>query len=174
MRLHPIIGPTIIAASLLVAGCMGSPSSRTPGAQRRPAAGQLEAQPAPDLNPANNVYAYAGSTRVNPALADIPPRVYVPNSRADTVDVIDPVTFKILDHFAVGRQPHHITPSWDLKVLYVNNTYGNSLTPIDPRSAEPLAVITVPDPYNLYFTPDGSKAIVVAERRRRLDFRDPH
>jgi DNA-binding beta-propeller fold protein YncE len=30
------------------------------------------------------------------------------------------------------------------------------------------------DPYNLYFTPDGSRAIVVAERLRRLDFRDPH
>jgi YVTN family beta-propeller protein len=30
------------------------------------------------------------------------------------------------------------------------------------------------DPYNLYFTPDGSKAIVVAEVLRRLDFRDPH
>ena len=30
------------------------------------------------------------------------------------------------------------------------------------------------DPYNLYFTPDGRFAIVVAERLRRLDFRDPH
>ena len=30
------------------------------------------------------------------------------------------------------------------------------------------------DPYNLYFSPDGQSAIVVAEARRRLDFRDPH
>ena len=30
------------------------------------------------------------------------------------------------------------------------------------------------DPYNLYFTPDGRYAIVVAEARSRLDFRDPH
>jgi DNA-binding beta-propeller fold protein YncE len=34
--------------------------------------------------------------------------------------------------------------------------------------------VPVADPYNLYFTPDGSRAIVVAERLRRLDFRDPH
>ncbi|MCA1700979.1 MAG: hypothetical protein LC790_19610, partial [Actinobacteria bacterium] len=27
--------------------------------------------------------------------------------------------------------------------------------------------------YNLYFTPDGRSAIVVAERLQRLDFRDP-
>jgi hypothetical protein len=32
----------------------------------------------------------------------------------------------------------------------------------------------VADPYNLYFTPDGRRAVVVAERLRRLDFRDPH
>jgi DNA-binding beta-propeller fold protein YncE len=34
--------------------------------------------------------------------------------------------------------------------------------------------VPVADPYNLYFTPDGHRAIVVAERLRRLDFRDPH
>ncbi len=174
MRLRSIIGLIIIAGSLLLAGCMGAPPSRPPASERRPAVRPPESQPAPNLNPSKNVYAYAATTQVKPTLADVPPRVYVPNSQADTVDVIDPATFRILDHFAVGREPHHITPSWDLKVLYVNNTYGNSLTPIDPRSAEPLAPIPVTDPYNLYFTPDGSKAIVVAERFRRLDFRDPH
>ena len=34
--------------------------------------------------------------------------------------------------------------------------------------------IPVADPYNMYFTPDGRNAIVVAERLHRLDFRDPH
>ncbi|MDQ3863512.1 MAG: hypothetical protein M3317_08445, partial [Actinomycetota bacterium] len=29
-------------------------------------------------------------------------------------------------------------------------------------------------PYNLYFTPDGKKAIVVVERLQTLQFRDPH
>jgi DNA-binding beta-propeller fold protein YncE len=32
----------------------------------------------------------------------------------------------------------------------------------------------VDDPYNLYFTPDGTKAIVVPEMFNSLDFRDPH
>jgi DNA-binding beta-propeller fold protein YncE len=31
----------------------------------------------------------------------------------------------------------------------------------------------VDDPYNMYFTPDGRYAIVVAEARQHLDFRDP-
>ena len=30
------------------------------------------------------------------------------------------------------------------------------------------------DPYNMYFTPDGRYAIVVAETRQHLDFRNPH
>src|SRR2546423_976655 len=45
--------------------------------------------------------------------------------------------------------------------------------PIDPFTGNFGAPIHVDDPYNLYFTPDGRYAIVVAERRERLDFRAP-
>src|SRR5439155_4394066 len=92
-----------------------------------------------------------------------------------TVDVIDPNTMKVVDHFDVGGLPNHVTPSWDLRTLYVDNTHGNSLTPIDPGTGRPRGpAIPVADPYNLYFTPDGRDAIVVAEALHRLDFRDPH
>jgi YVTN family beta-propeller protein len=102
------------------------------------------------------------------------PRVYVPNSDSNTVDVIDPKTFRVIGHFAVGALPQHVTPSWNLRTLYVDNDRGNSLTPIDPRTGRPTGrTLAVPDPYNLYFTPDGRSAIVVAERLQRLDFRNP-
>jgi DNA-binding beta-propeller fold protein YncE len=65
-------------------------------------------------------------------------------------------------------------PAWDLRTLYVTNDTGNSLTAIDPRTGKPGRTIPVEDPYNMYFTPDGRYAIVVAERLHRLDFRDPH
>jgi DNA-binding beta-propeller fold protein YncE len=58
--------------------------------------------------------------------------------------------------------------------LWVTNDQSNSLTPIDPATGRPGPPVPVADPYNLYFTLDGSRAIVVAERLRRLDFRDPH
>ena len=58
-------------------------------------------------------------------------------------------------------------PSWDLKTLWVNDDLGNTLTPIDPRTGTPGAPVPVHDPYNLYFTPDGKSAIVMAERRPR-------
>ena len=117
-----------------------------------------------------NIYSHTVTPHLSPAVTDVPLRVYVPNSDAASVSVIDPATMRVVDRFNVGVRPHHVTPSWDLTKLYVNNTEGNSLTVIDPRTGKPTATIPITDPYNLYFTPDGAKAIVVAERYQRLDF----
>ena len=121
-----------------------------------------------------DVYAADGPNMFRRATRRALPRVYVPNSDSNTVDVIDPRSMKIVRQFPVGALPQHVTPSWDLKTLYVLNDEGNSITPIDPRTARPGRAIPVADPYNLYFTPDGRFAIVVAERLNRLDFSDPH
>jgi DNA-binding beta-propeller fold protein YncE len=88
--------------------------------------------------------------------------------------VIDQRTARVVGHFATGALPQHVTPSWDLRTLWVTNDSGNSLTPIDPRTARPGTPVPVRDPYNLYFTADGRRAIVVAEAHRALDFRTPH
>jgi YVTN family beta-propeller protein len=120
-----------------------------------------------------NVYAADRAGDLAPAARLALPRIYVPNSGSDTVDVIDPRTRRIVGHFAVGALPQHVTPSYDLRTLYVLNDAGNSLTPIDPRTARPGRPIAVADPYNMYYTPDGRWTIVVAERLGRLDFRDP-
>jgi len=121
-----------------------------------------------------DVYAATAAGDFSPAVKGIPERVYVPNSRSASVDVINPKTFRIIRHFRVGSYPQHITPAWDLKHLYVNNTASNSLTVINPRTGKPTRTIRVRDPYNVYFTPDGTTAIVVAESIQRLDLRDPH
>jgi YVTN family beta-propeller protein len=128
----------------------------------------------PNLPASVNVYENTISGVPDPRVAAIPPRVYVPNSNANTVDVIDPQTMRVIDHFRVGAIPHHITPSWDLTKLYIENEGSSSLTVIDPVSGRVTGNISVPYPYNLYFTPDGKKAIVVVERLARLDFRDPN
>jgi YVTN family beta-propeller protein len=121
-----------------------------------------------------NVYTATMAGALSPAVAGFPERVYVPNSSSGTVDVIDPTTFKVVDHYGVGAIPHHVAPSWDMRHLYVDAEGSWSLTIIDPMTGKPTGDVSVPDPYNLYFTPDGTKAIVVAERLHRLDFRDPH
>jgi YVTN family beta-propeller protein len=134
--------------------------------------------PAPDVQTGTlpqapvNVYANTLSGVVPCPLCDLPPRVYVPNSSAGTVDVIDPLTFKVISHFAAGSIPHHIAPAWDMSALYVDNEGSSSLTVIDPRTQRPKGIVNIPFPYNLYFTPDGSKAIDVVERLQRIEFRD--
>jgi YVTN family beta-propeller protein len=126
----------------------------------------------PPLVDPHDVYAASRPGHLSPPVKGFPERVYVPNSGGNTVDVIDPRTFKIIDHFAVGKQPQHIIPSYDLKTLWVLNDLGDSVTRIDPATGHKLDTIDVRDPYNMYFTPDGRYAIVVAEALRRLDFRD--
>ncbi len=120
-----------------------------------------------------DIYAADRAGRLSPAVGGDPALVYVPNSQSNTVDVISQRTLRPIAHFAVGTLPQHVTPSWDLRTLYVTNDLGNSLTPINPRTARPGRPIPVLDPYNLYFAPDGRRAIVVAEAHRELDFRDP-
>ncbi|MBV8079224.1 MAG: beta-propeller fold lactonase family protein [Actinobacteria bacterium] len=121
-----------------------------------------------------NVYAHDGAGMLAPAARLAVSRIYVPNSESNTVDVIDPHTFRIVERFAVGALPQHVVPAWNLRTLYVTNDLGNSLTTIDPRTGKPGRTIPVEDPYNMYFTPNGRYAIVVAERLHHLDFRNAH
>ncbi|OFW97682.1 MAG: hypothetical protein A3D94_18215 [Alphaproteobacteria bacterium RIFCSPHIGHO2_12_FULL_66_14] len=117
------------------------------------------------------------SSILSPAVEAALPLVYVPNRASNDVSVIDPTTLQVIDRFKVGINPQHVVPSWDLRTLWVNNNAegrtDGSVTPIDPRTGKPGTAIAVDDPYNMYFTPDGRSAIVVAEALRRLDFRDP-
>ena len=122
--------------------------------------------------PANNVWA-ATTGGLSAAVANLPPRVYVPHELGGDVAVIDPASMQVIDRFPVGQTPHHVTPAYDLGRLYVNVMGSNRLVVIDPQLGRPATAIPVAAPYNLYFTPDGSKAIVAAEPANRLDFYDP-
>ncbi len=127
----------------------------------------------PLLNP-HNIYSADRANLLAPATRHDRPLVYVPNSQSNTVSVIDPRTYRVIATHHVGTLPQHVVPSWDLKTLYVLNDEGNSVTVINPRNGAFGPTVPVADPYNMYFTPNGRFAIVVAERLRRLDFVDPH
>ncbi|MDQ1456644.1 MAG: hypothetical protein QOH28_2264 [Actinomycetota bacterium] len=128
----------------------------------------------PQTAPAN-VYAAAGAGMLSAPARRARPLVYVPESLSDYVDVIDPATYRVVDRYRTGARPQHVVPAWDMRTLYAANNLGNSLTPIDPNTGKVAGSnIAVDDPYNLYFTPRGTSAIVVAEHLDRLDFRDPH
>ena len=132
----------------------------------------------PPVVDAANLYSETTANKLSSAVAGALPRVYVPNVVSNDVYVIDPATHQVVDRFKVGLNPQHVVPSWDLQTLWVannaENTRKGSLTPIDPKTGKPGKPVAVDDPYNMYFTPDGRSAIVVAEAFKRLDFRDPH
>ena len=168
-----------VLSGLLFAGC-GSSRTRASATSSTPTSTlALGPVPRPDGDRSGgpgavaNVYSADNARDLSPVVRGDPALVYVPNSMSNTVDVISQRTLKIVEQFPVGALPQHVTPSYDLRTLYVDNDLGNSLTPINPRTARPGRPIPVEDPYNLYFTPDGRFAIVVAERLQRLDFRDP-
>lgn len=154
-------------------------SSDASGAKTTPTASSGSAPLAgfPGMPPVvdpSNIYSEIGLSHLSPQHAGDPHRVYVPNGKSNTVTVIDADTRAVITTFKTSGEPQHVVPAYDLSTLWVLDNQGNALVPIDPATAQPGAPIAVDDPYNLYFTPDGSSAIVVAEARGRLDFRDPH
>ncbi|WKK22909.1 YncE family protein [Streptomyces olivoreticuli] len=170
----------VTAGALLVSGCGGDSGDEAADAHPREGT-HRKAQAAPQglpgmpplLDP-HDLYAADRPNLLSPVVKDFPSRVYVPNTESDSVSVIDPKTYKVIETIPVGAQPQHVVPSWDLKTLWVNNDRGHTLTPIDPATGKAGKPVDVHDPYNLYFTPDGKYAVVMASMDRELVFRDAH
>jgi YVTN family beta-propeller protein len=161
------------ALMLVLAACSSSPVATQPD---KVAAASTEMKLLPGMPPIpdpNDIYAATKPGMLADAVKNLTPRIYVPNSRSDTVTVIDPATYKIVGSFPVGREPQHVTPSYDMKTLWALNDLGDTLSKIDPVTGKKIDTIKVMDPYNMYYTPNGKYAIVVAERLKRLDFYEP-
>ncbi len=175
-------GCTAVSATEASPTTSSAATGLPPPRSTAPSAGPVASAPGgalPGMPPAldsQNVYAAAGPNMLSPAIAADPAYVYVPNSRNNTVSVIDQHSMKVISTFPGGNEPQHIVPSYDLKTLYVTaDTPGaGSITPIDPRTAKPGQQIPIDDVYNMYFTPTGRYAIAVQEPYTRLAFYDPH
>jgi YVTN family beta-propeller protein len=173
----------VLAIDLTAAACGSTarPQPRTqasrtqqPRAAQQPLAAQRPAASSTPQRQRLDVYAYDRPGMLSPVVRGFPARIYVPDSESNDVVVIDPATYRKIARFPVGRRPQHVVPSWDLKTLWVNDNDSNDLVPINPATGKPGRKIAVSDPYNLYFTPNGRYAVVMAERNNALDIRDPH
>ena len=150
-------------------------STSSPSTSAAPPAPVVDVLPGmpPVVDPAN-VYSEAAAGMLSPAAAAARPLVYVPHSGSGEVRVIDPATFQQIDQFPAGQEVQHVVPSYDMQMLYATDDIGNTITPIDPRTGAHGDRIPIIDPYNMYFWPDGSAAVSVAEARKTLVFYDPH
>lgn len=177
-----------VASTIMVlAGCQGQSASPQSAGSPTPSTKPLSTNtPSPTARVFNglagmpaplsetNVYAASVVGQYSAAVQGARELVYVPNGNSDNVSVIDPKTFRVIDTFYGGDEPQHVVPSYDMKTLYVtaDQVPAGTLTPIDPKTGKPGRPMAIQDPYNLYFTPDGRFAIVVAEYYKRLDFYD--
>ena len=182
LAMKKVAGVGLVVAAL-VAGVLatrvhGATAAAASGAASGASAAVVTVPGMPPVIDPTNLYSETAAGKFSAAVRGDLERVYVPNLRSNDVYVVDPVAMKVVDRFKVGIGPQHIVPAWDLRTLWVTNNAENrtdgSLTPIDPRTGKPGQPVAVDDPYNMYFSPDGKSAIVVAEARHRLDFRDPH
>lgn len=168
----------LTASVLLASACSSGDPTTGASSGRVPAgtAGTRTSSPAGTTTTSGQLDVYAGARAgdLSATARAAKPMVYVPDSQDDRVQLIDPSTYKVVRSFRVAREPQHVVPSWDLKTLWVNSDLGNQLVPIDPETGKEGKPVDVEDPYNLYFTPDGSHALVMAERLHRIDVRDPH
>ena len=96
--------------------------------------------------------------------------LFVLNSLDANVSVIDPVSWKVTKRISTGKEPHHIYMTPDEKSVIVANAGGDSLTFIDPRTAEVQRVVRgTMDPYQLRFSPDMKWFVTVANRLNHID-----
>lgn len=189
-RVRPRRPPLLLAGLLLLTAACGSAPAGAPVAATAsptaPTPATTSASPSPTPAAAtdglpgmppvigDNVYAKTGPNDLSAEAKLAQPFVYVPNGLSNTVTVLRQSDGSVVRTFPVGRTPEHVVPSYDMRWLWAISSAGDSMTKIDPRTGEPVQRLSIPDPYNMYFTPDGRSAVVVAERLQRLDFRDPN
>jgi YVTN family beta-propeller protein len=96
--------------------------------------------------------------------------IFVLNSKDADVSVIDPVSWKEVKRIPTGKEPHHLYLTPDEQSLIIANAFGDSLTFVDPRTAEVQRVVRgILDPYQLRFSPDMQWFVTAANRLNHVD-----
>ena len=105
-----------------------------------------------------------------PAAARRGAPVFVLNSLDGDVSVIDSIGWREIKRIPTGKEPHHLYLTPDEKSVIVANAASDSLTFIDPRTAEVQRTVTGRrDPYNLLFSPDMKWFVTAANRLNHAD-----
>ena len=96
--------------------------------------------------------------------------LFVLNSLDANVSVIDPSDWHEIKKIPTGKEPHHLYLTPNEKSVIVANAGSDSLTFIDPKTAEVQRVIkNTLDPYQLRFSPDMKWFVTVGNRLNHID-----
>lgn len=96
--------------------------------------------------------------------------VVVLNSGDATVSLLDQSTYKEINTFSVGKEPHHLMATPDNKSLIVASATGNQLIFLDPKTGEVQRKLRgIVDPYQIGFSPDQKWFVANGLRLDRVD-----
>ena len=104
-----------------------------------------------------------------PLAAEAQRSVLVVNSGEASLSVLDVTTHAETARIPVLREPHHWVLTPDHHELIIGDTAANELIFLDPESFAIRRRLTIPDPYQMGFTPDGSKLVVAGLARQQVD-----
>jgi YVTN family beta-propeller protein len=97
--------------------------------------------------------------------------VVILNSRDATVSLLDQESYKELDKFPIGKEPHHLMATPDNKSLIVANAVGDELVFLDPKTGQiQKRIKDVADPYQIGFSPNQKWFVSNSLRLDRVDF----
>lgn len=117
---------------------------------------------------ASLLFSFAGAASANNEQSNV---VVVLNSRDATVSLLDQVTYKEINTFPIGKEPHHLMATPDNKSLIVANATGNELVFLDPKSGQiQRRMKNIADPYQIGFSPDQKWFVSNSLRLDRVDF----
>jgi YVTN family beta-propeller protein len=106
-------------------------------------------------------------------LAAGPVRIYVTNSAADSVTLIDPASDRVIGEFHVSRNPHGIAPSPDGKRFYISSEGENVLDVVDRGSFRVIRRVPIgQQPNNIAVTQDGRRVYVCIRGGSTVDIVD--
>ena len=96
--------------------------------------------------------------------------IFVLNSLDANVSVIDGTSYQEIKRIPTGKEPHHLYLTPDEKSMIIANARSDSLTFIDPVTAEVQRVVTgIIDPYHLRFSPDMKWFVTAGNRLNHVD-----
>lgn len=107
-----------------------------------------------------------------PAQAEHLKIAFVINSLSASIDEINVDTHQIIRTIPVFREPHHMALTPDGHSLVVGDTAGNALFFLDPRTGLPQRHITMSDPYQIVFSPNGKLLTIAGLARDQIDIYD--
>lgn len=96
--------------------------------------------------------------------------VVVLDSGDARITLINQDTRQPIDSFATGKEPHHLMATPSNQDLIVANAVSNDLMLLDPQTGKPIgSVSSIPDPYQIGFSPDHRWFVVNCLRLNRVD-----